>query len=281
MHVDWAGFWELLSSPLGLFWLVLGCFLGSFYNVCIYRIPLKIFWKSARSHCPSCGALIPFWHNIPVFSWILLRGRAACCGARISVQYPVVEAVTGLLFVVLYASFPFVLDWNRDLQLDPSNFLRFIHAAVFVSLLLICSVIDLEHMIIPDVLSLPMIALTPVVVYLHPDLDWKSALFGVLLGGGLFYGIAWVYYLVRKEPGLGMGDVKLLAAIGGWLGYQSIVTTIFWASLLGSLVGIGLMLAKRSLTLKARLPFGPFLSFAATLFLLFGHKLSDMMILLD
>ncbi len=278
MHVQWTDLGSLLTSPLGVFWFVLGTFFGSFFNVCIYRIPLKIFWKNKRSHCPACNALIPFWYNIPLVSWLVLRGRAACCGASISVRYPLVELLSGLLFVTIYHCFPFVLGWQGHLQLDPANFLRFMHAIVFVSLLLICSFIDLQYMIIPDVISLPMIAVTPLVVYLHPDLDWKSALFGILLGGGLFYAVAWLYFLLRREAGLGMGDVKLLAAIGGWLGYQSIITTIFWGSLLGSFVGLGLIVFKGKMSLKTRLPFGPFLSLAAILYLLWGHQLSDMMI---
>lgn len=268
----------LLRSPLTYLSFVLGALLGSFFNVCIYRIPRKIFWKSQRSHCPHCDATIPMWHNIPILSWLFLRGRAACCGAPISVQYPLVELGTALLFVCIYWTYPFVLSWQPSLMIDSREALRYAHAIVFCSLLLICSVIDLEHQIIPDVLSLPMIALTPLVVYLHPDLDWKSSLWGVLLGGGIFYFVAWAYYYVRRESGLGLGDVKLLAAIGGWLGYQSILSTIFWASLLGSIVGLAVMLLGRKWDMKTRVPFGPFLSIAAVAYHLFGHQLAGVMI---
>ncbi|MFY7929728.1 MAG: prepilin peptidase, partial [Oligoflexus sp.] len=247
----------VLQSPLTYFWASFGALMGSFFNVCIYRIPRKIFWQSSRSMCPHCGTAIPFWHNIPLLSWLILRGRAACCQGRISVQYPLVELGTALLFASVYWCFPFIQRWDGQLLVDSSEVLRFGHALVFTSLLLICSVIDLEHQIIPDVLSLPMIAATPLVIYLHPDLDWKSGLLGVLLGGGVFYAIAWIYYLIRKESGLGMGDVKLLAAIGGWLGYQSILTTVFWASILGSLVGIGVIILSKRFDMKTRIPFGP------------------------
>ncbi len=268
----------ILCSPLSYIFLCLGLLMGSFFNVCIYRIPRGIFWKEKRSVCPHCGVMIPFWHNVPLLSWIFLRGKAACCGGRISIQYPLVELATGLLFVLIYWKFPFVLRWDGQLAIDPRDFLRFAHALVFCSVLLICSVIDLEHQIIPDVLSLPMIALTPLVVWVHPDLDWKSALLGVVLGGGVFYAIAWIYYLVRREAGLGMGDVKLLAAIGGWLGYQAILTTVFWASILGSIVGISVILISKKMDMKTRLPFGPFLSFAAVCYHLFGHQLADVII---
>lgn len=165
-----------------------------------------------------------------------------------------------------------------QLVIDSAEFLRFAHAAVFSSLLLICSVIDLEHQIIPDVISLPMIAVSPLVAWLHPELDLKSSLIGVFLGGGIFYAIAWIYVLIRKEYGLGLGDVKLLAAIGGWLGYQSILTTIFWASILGAVVGVICMIVSGTRDLKLKLPFGPFLSFAAIMFHLFGRTLSDIVI---
>lgn len=267
-----------LQSPLTWLFFVLGAMMGSFYNVCIYRIPRRIFFAQARSVCPSCGAPIPFWHNIPILSWIFLRGRARCCGAKISVQYFLVELFTAILFATVYWIFPFVIRWDTGLVIDAAEMIRCFHALAFTSLLLICSVIDFEHQIIPDVLSIPMVLATPLVVYLHPDLDWKSALIGVLIGGGSLYTVAWLYYLIRRDYGLGMGDVKLLAAIGGWLGYQSILTTIFWGSILGSFIGLGVIIFKRKMDLKIRLPFGPFLSIAAASYLLFGQFLAEYLI---
>ncbi len=267
-----------LQSPITWLLFVLGAMMGSFYNVCIYRIPRKIFFAEARSVCPSCGKPIPFWHNIPIFSWLILRGKARCCGAKISVQYFLVELFTAILFPTIYWLFPFIISWQAGVVVDSPDMIRCFHALAFTSLLLICSVIDLEHQIIPDVLSLPMLLATPLVVYLHPDLDWKSALFGVLLGGGSLYIVAWLYYTIRHEYGLGMGDVKLLAAIGGWLGYQSILTTIFWGSILGSFVGLGVIIVRRQMDLKTRLPFGPFLSIAAASYLLFGQFLAEYLI---
>ena len=137
----------------------------------------------------------------------------------LSVHYPLVELITGFIFVGVYWYYPFL---NSDLQTngfqiqDYANLARALHAVIFCCLLLVCSVIDMHLMIIPDVLSLPMIALTPVVVYLHPDLEWQSALIGVVAGGFSLYAVAWIYWIVRKEIGMGMGDVKLLAGIGGW-----------------------------------------------------------------
>ncbi len=274
----WIELEAILLSPITWFVFLFGSLFGSFFNVCIYRIPRGIFWESSRSKCPSCGTLIPFWYNIPIFSWLFLRGKSACCGTKISPQYPLVEFGTAVLFVIIYWQFPFFILADGTIQgFDPQQALRCLHATIFCSVLLICSVIDLEHQIIPDVLSLPLIAVAPLVALVHPELDLKSSLFGILLGGGSFYAVAWLYYLIRKDYGLGLGDVKLLAGIGGWLGYQSILTTIFWASLLGSVVGVTLIVINRKKDLKLKLPFGPFLSVAAALYLLFGHQLAGLM----
>ncbi|MBC7660926.1 MAG: prepilin peptidase [Chitinophagaceae bacterium] len=268
-------FAAMLLSPATWFVFAFGSLFGSFFNVCIYRIPRGIFWKKSRSHCPACDAPIPSWHNIPILSWLFLRGKAACCGSKISVQYPLVELGTALLWVVIYWSYPFLMQLDGSLVYDNNELLRFAHALVFCSVLLICSVIDLEHQIIPDVLSLPMIALAPLVAWFHPELNLKSSLIGVAMGGGIFYAIAWIYFLVRKQYGLGLGDVKLLAAIGGWLGYQSVITTMLWASVFGSLVGISAILITRKKDLQLKIPFGPFLSGASVTYLLFGRYFGD------
>jgi len=266
-----------LSSPITWYILALGACVGSFLNVCIIRIPQGTFWSSHRSKCPHCEAEIPFWHNIPIFSWLILRGKAACCGGRIAIQYPLIELVTGVIFALIYWQFPFVKTTHPSLVIDSGDLIRFFHASIFSSLLLTCSVIDLHHQIIPDKISLPMVGLTPLVVYLHPELDWRSALIGVVAGAGVLYAIAWAYFLVRREAGLGMGDVKLLAAIGGWLGYQSLLPTMFIGSITGAVIGIVLMLFNRSMTLKTALPFGPFLSLGAWLHLMFGQKIQELL----
>jgi leader peptidase (prepilin peptidase) / N-methyltransferase len=139
-------------------------------------------------------------------------------------------------------------------------------------------VIDIKLMIIPDVISLPMVLASPLVVYLHPDLTWQSSLLGVLLGAGLLYGIAWLYYLVRGEAGMGMGDVKLLGVVGGWLGYEAILPTIFLGSLLGSAIGILLVIGSKQRSLRSAVPFGPFLALGAVIYFFFGQKLQDLLI---
>lgn len=275
MHHLFTFLWSYLSSPISWFMVALGALIGSFLNVCIIRIPEGSFWREMRSHCPSCKELIPFWHNIPILSWFLLRGRAACCGEKISFQYPLVEALGGLLFLLCYWKFPFISNLGANMVIDSDDLLRFAHSTIFCSALLVCAFIDLRLFIIPDKISLPMIALSPVVVYLHPDLDWLSSLIGVVAAVSVFYGIAWLYFLVRKEPGLGMGDVKLLAAIGGWLGYQSLLPTIFISSISGALVGIAVMLYKRNYSMRTAIPFGPFLVLAAILHLLYGQWIME------
>ncbi|NRA69053.1 MAG: prepilin peptidase [Pseudobacteriovorax sp.] len=274
MHSLFTAILPYITSPISWIALIGGACLGSFLNVCIYRIPKGIFWRDSRSRCPHCGAPMPLWHNIPVFSWILLRGKAACCGNKISPQYPLVELFSAVSMVFIYWTFPFVIDLP-SFQFDSAETLRFFHASIFFSLLLVCSVIDIHLQIIPDVLSLPMVAATPLIIFFHPELDWKSGLYGVIFGGGVLYAVAITYYFVRKEVGLGMGDVKLLAGIGGWLGYQSLLPTLFIASVTGAVFGIALMLITRSVNLKLKVPFGPFLAAGAMLFLLYGQQINE------
>ncbi len=266
-----------LVSPMTWIALVFGGIVGSFLNVCIYRIPEGTFFANARSVCRGCGKKIPAYWNVPVLSWLFLRGKARCCGIRLSLQYPLVEAISATMFVVIYWKFPFVLFSGGLLQWDYGNIIRAFHAATLCSLLLVCSGIDWRHMIIPDVISLPMIALTPLVVMIHPDLDWTSGLVGVLAGGLSLYGIAWLYWVVRKEVGMGMGDVKLLAGIGGWLGYQSIIPTIFYGSIMGAVGGLLVMALTRKLNFKSAIPFGPFLAAGAVIHLLIGSYLQELL----
>ena len=263
-----------LLQPITWAMFALGACIGSFLNVCIYRIPKKTFWQDARSKCPHCGAAIPIWFNIPIVSWLVLRGKAACCGGKISWQYPIIELSCAIVTAFIYWKFPF-LSLAGAIEIDSAETLRFFHCLVFFSILLVCSVIDLHLQIIPDVISIPMILLTPLVIYLHPELNWTSGLVGALLGGGILYAIAILYYLLRREIGLGMGDVKLLAGIGGWLGYQALLPTLLVASITGAAVGILLILKTRSLNMQLRVPFGPFLSLGAMLYLLFGQQINE------
>jgi leader peptidase (prepilin peptidase)/N-methyltransferase len=261
------------------FWcaFLIGACVGSFLNVCILRIPEKTFWSNRRSVCPACGALIPFYLNIPIISFFLLKGRAKCCGAKLSWQYPLVELTTAVIFAVLYVFFPF-MGWDLSaLQFDADQLLRWLHACIFISLMLTMSVIDARLMIIPDVLSLGMLAMSPVVAWAHPDLTLVDSVVGALAGGGVLYAVAWAYWLLRKQYGLGFGDVKLLAAIGGWLGWQAVFPTLFLGSIVGSIIAIGIMMLARQFSWQAKIPFGPYLAAGAVAHLLFGSELIALM----
>jgi leader peptidase (prepilin peptidase)/N-methyltransferase len=152
----------------------------------------------------------------------------------------------------------------------PADFVRFVHSSVFVSALLVGSAIDWQLKIIPDIITLGLLALTPLVIYLHPELSVHSSILGIIAGGGIIYAIAWGYYLLRRGYGIGMGDAKLLAAIGGWLGYQSLFSTILYGSLLGTIYGFWVMYRQRNFSLQAEIPFGPFLSLGAFIYMM-GH----------
>ena len=264
----------LVASPLTWFMLVLGAIVGSFLNVCILRIPSHTFFKFTRSVCDHCEKPIPFWWNIPVISFLVLRGRSACCHQKLSWQYPLVEAFMALFFVFLYVNFPFVDASGGRLALDPATFIRFVHIAVFSSVMITCAVIDLHHQIIPDVLSIPMIVLAPLVTLVHPELTMRSCLIGIVAGGGSLYVLAWIYWVIRREYGLGMGDVKLLAAIGGWLGWQALLPTLSIGSILGALVGGIMIVFSRGMTLRTAIPFGPFLVLGSFVHFFFGSAIS-------
>ena len=259
--------------PITWFFFATGAVIGSFLNVCILRIPEGTFWAHARSVCPACKSPIPFYLNVPILSFLWLRGRSRCCKQSLSMLYPTIEVLTGALFVLLYWKFPFIDLSGSSLQIQPDQWIRWLHSAVLTSVLVVCSAIDFRLMIIPDVISLPMIAVVPGVVFLHPELDWFSALAGVLAGGGSLYLVAWIYWVWKRKAGLGMGDVKLLAFIGGWLGYQAIFPTILVGSVLGAMVGLVLLLRSSGFTLKSALPFGPFLAIGAWIQLIAGQWL--------
>jgi len=268
MFIQALLFLKFLLSPTALLAMLLGALIGSFLNVCIVRIPKKTFFANSRSHCPQCDAIIPFYWNIPIISFLLLRGRSRCCNKPISKQYLAVEILTTILFVIIASNYPFLRWQDGVLVWSEPNLLRWAIGATFASILIVCSVIDLRHYIIPDVISLPSILLAPLMAGLHPDLGLKDSLMGIGLGAGLLYIISWGYWAVRRQAGLGFGDVKLLALIGGWLGWQSIFPTVLIASISGSVFGLVLVATRRKLKLQTAIPFGPFLSFGALLFFL-------------
>lgn len=237
---------------------ILGAVVGSFLNVCIYRIPAGQSVVSPPSSCPKCGNRIRWFQNIPILSYLFLRGRCGFCQVRIPLRYALVEASSGLLFVVVL--FHFGLS-----SATPVFWL-------FVATLLVITFIDLDHQIIPDVISLPGIAIGFLCSFAIPWLSWYDSLFGVLLGGGLLLAIAWLYETLTKREGMGGGDIKLLGMIGAFLGWKAVFPIIFFASLGGTLIGVPLMVAKGRSS-RFALPFGPFLAVAAVVYLFWGQDI--------
>ncbi len=241
--------------PFNILAFVLGAIVGSFLNVVIYRLPAKKSIVKPTSSCPSCGTLIKPWHNIPILSYIVLGGKCAYCGARISPRYPLVELITALFCLATFRRFGF----------QPIFFVEF----AFICLLIAITFIDLDTMTIPDVLSLPGIVFAFLGSVLTGMLTWKASLIGLLAGGGSFWLLSFLYYVIRGKEGLGGGDVKLMAMIGAYTAWPGVLFTVLFASLAGSIVGIGMMFRKKE-GLATMLPFGPFLAMGAICYLYWG-----------
>jgi leader peptidase (prepilin peptidase)/N-methyltransferase len=234
-----------------------GLIVGSFLNVCIHRLPRRQSLVHPPSTCPSCGRRLRWRDNVPVLSWVLLRARCAQCGAPISARYPAVELITGLLFAAIVAT-------TSDPVLAASHL-------ILASALVVLFAIDLEHQILPNVITLPGIAVGLAFSFVTP-VGWVDSLLGILLGAGILYGIAALYYAVRREEGLGMGDVKMLAMIGAFLGWKAVLLTLVLASFAGSLVGVAMIAASRG-SMKYALPFGTFLALGALAAMAAGEPL--------
>jgi leader peptidase (prepilin peptidase) / N-methyltransferase len=237
---------------------VFGAIIGSFLNVCIIRIPERRSIVRPPSHCPSCRRDIAWYDNVPILSWVVLRGRCRNCAQRISPLYPIVETLTGALAVALY------------LRLGPT--IAFAGYFAFVAALIAITFIDLDHRIIPDVISLPGILAGLAVSFVSPLVTPLDALIGAVAGGGFLLAIAVGYEKLRGIEGMGGGDIKLLAMIGAFLGWQSLFVTVMVASIVGSLIGIVLMLRDRADS-RLAIPFGPFLACGALVYLFFGDRI--------
>jgi leader peptidase (prepilin peptidase)/N-methyltransferase len=255
----------MIETFFAIFCSLLGAIVGSFLNVVIIRVPqpgASIVFPT--SFCPGCRTPIRWYDNIPVISFIVLRAKCRSCGMQISWQYPLVELVMAMISYALFFRFSFSILFG----------IYFIFCAALLAVI----VIDFHHQIIPDSISLPGILLGFAASFINPTLSWQSSALGLLLGGGILYVIAASYYLLTKREGMGGGDIKLLAMIGAFLGWQSLPFVIFSSSLLGSLVGIGAML-KQGKGGKTVIPYGPFLSIAAMLFLYFQPEIKDLFVM--
>ncbi len=244
---------SLAPLPLalqGALMLGLGLVLGSFANVCIVRLPQgrSVIWPG--SSCPACGASIQAWQNIPLLSFLLLRGRCAACGSRISARYPAVEAALGLLSLGLWAQFGFT----------PATLARLL----FVAALAVLALIDAEHYLLPDAVTLPGIAAGVAVALFVPgwEIAWREALLTALGAYLAFAALARGYEKLRGiDEALGQGDWKMAAMLGAFLGWHALLLVVFLASLAGTLVGLAAVLRHRG-DLRSRLPLGTYLALA-------------------
>ena len=242
---------------------VTGACVGSFLNVCVYRIPLNRSVVSPGSHCAACGAPIAWYHNIPVVSWLVLRGRAACCGTRIDARYAIVEFATGALFLALWLRFP---------PLDAIIY------AVMCSGLIAACLIDLDHFIIPDrftfggcLAGFAACAIDPRLMNADTRLhafSWSLA--SAIVGMLVLLAIGWLGTLLLRKEAMGMGDVKFVAAICSFLGMVSLIWTITISACIGSVLGLLLIVLQRG-AWGTRIPYGPFLGLAAIAWLFGGN----------
>jgi len=243
--MEWMGF-------------IFGLVIGSFLNVCIHRLPSSQSIVHPRSRCPQCGHLIRVYDNIPVLSYLILRGRCRDCGARISLRYPVVELLSGAFAAMAVARFG--LGWQALLMY------------ALIAAFLVITFIDLDHRIIPDVITLPGIPIGLAASFGPGMISPLESLVGILAGGGSLFLVAWGYQLVTQREGMGGGDIKLLAMIGAFIGWKGVLLTIFIASLTGTLAGMALIFRRRG-DMKLAVPFGPFLAVGAIAYLFMGPEL--------
>jgi leader peptidase (prepilin peptidase)/N-methyltransferase len=241
-----------------LFVFFLGAILGSFLNVCIYRLPKRESILSPSSYCPHCHEPIKFYDNIPILSYLLLGGKCRQCKGHISFRYPVVEGLFGLISLALFIKY--------GLTLQSLLFL------LFTAALIIITFIDLDYQIIPDIISIPGILSGIGASFLIPIMSWHASIFGIMIGGGLLLLVAIGYKWLTGREGMGGGDIKLLAMIGAWLGWKAIPFILLSSSLIGVLIGGGSLLINKK-GARSKIPFGPFLSIASLIYIFFGPEL--------
>ena len=236
------------ASAVGLL-AAAGLAVGSFLNVCIHRLPRRESVVAPPSRCPACGRGLRWFENVPIASWIVLRGRCRTCRAAITAACPLVEAGTALVFVLHY----WQLGWRPLLAVR----------LLFASSMIVLGMIDLRHRILPNVVTLPGVGVG-VACSLWWEPGWSASMVGAVAGGAIPWAIREAWFRLRDQEGMGMGDVKMLAMIGAFLGWRDMLVTLFIAALSGSLVG-GVMVAASRDNLKYALPFGSFLAAAALL----------------
>ncbi len=259
----------VLAVVLGLLW-------GSFANVCIYRWPPTEEHPKGRSvvkpdsHCFACGGPVRWYDNVPVLSYLWLRGRCRACKAEFSPRYVLVEALTGALFGVAWW---FTLGTGGMFDAFDVRALHFLIYAGFVWVMVVITFIDVDHMLILDKVTLPSIVLFYGASLLFRP--WWEGLVGIAVGYGVPWLIGELYLRLRGREGMGLGDSKLLALIGALLGWQGVVVSLFGGSVLGSIIGVIVLVRARRQIMQSELPFGPFLA-AAAVFYLFAEPFIEL-----
>jgi leader peptidase (prepilin peptidase)/N-methyltransferase len=267
---------------------ILGLLIGSFFNVVIYRLPkmMEASWRQEceyllsddisadphdsestgfnlaipNSHCPSCQAPIKVWQNIPVISYLLLRGRCASCNIKISPRYPLIEVITALISI-----FPLLV-----FGVTPYAFA----IVLFSWMLLILTVIDIDHQLLPDQITLPLLWLGLLYHSIFDHIPITDALWGAMAGYMILWSVFWLFKIVTGKEGMGYGDFKLLAALGAWLGWQYVPLIILLSSVVGAICG-GLILAARRNSTSTPMPFGPYLAGAGWIAVFWGDTIID------
>jgi len=260
-----------------LFSTFFGACVGSFLNVCIYRIPRDESVVTPRSHCPHCNTLIPWYLNIPVLSWLCLRGKCATCKGPITFRYTLVELLTAMTFLAVF------MKWAAPAALHMQPITHPLVVPVywlFLGGLILGTFVDFEHFILPDSVTIGGMVAGPILSALVPALHaksvwWQSLLSsctGLLVGFCLLNAIAWLGTKAFKKEAMGFGDVKLMGAIGAFLGWEAVLFTVFVSSLLGSVSGL-LLIAFGGIKMQSRIPFGPYISAAAAIWVFWGQTL--------
>jgi leader peptidase (prepilin peptidase)/N-methyltransferase len=239
--------------------IIVGLALGSFSNVCIYRIPKKKSILFPNSFCPQCGKRIRFYDNIPILSYLILRGRCRDCKTKIPLQYPLVEFLTAALLTLAYLRFG--LSWD------------FAARGILIIVMILTFFIDLKHRIIPDTLTLPGVALGFLMSFLVSSPSVLNSLLGIAVGGGMFYLAAVLGELLFKKESMGGGDIKLAMMLGAFLGWQNILLILLISSFLGSLIGGLALLFSKDVKQTRTIPFGPFLALGAIVAMFLGDSI--------
>ncbi len=238
---------------------VIGLIIGSFLNVVILRVPTKTMFKNSRSECPKCSTQLKWYHNIPVLSYLFLGGKCGFCKEKISMRYPLVELLNSIFYSFFF--------WKFSLTVE------FIVFALIISTLIVIFFIDLDHQIIPDVITLPGILLGLAASFLPDGIGIWQAVIGFLVGGGALYLVAILGDFLFKKDSMGGGDIKMAAMLGAFLGWQKVLLIFMLSSVVGLVISLAIMTVSEKLRKERVIPFGPFIAIAAVIAITYGDQI--------